>query len=414
MTESQPEPKDPGTAHILLVGMGSWDAGRLQEALGEAGYRVSEIDSVEEALTAGAEKRGDLMIVNMTPARLDQQELWDRCQADSAQICTPMVLLGGPQTGEKTLGSPDTALVHFVAKPFKIIDLLHHVRSLLHMKELHESLLERNRDLEKANRRLEELNKELLTRNRDLEQGMEMAHRLQQAMLPQHYPDVQNVGFCHAYTPADIIGGDLFQITPIGEDLAAVFISDVSGHGLRAALVTSAVKTLYEHVDFRNKTPGLVLAEMNNRIRDVLGEMAPQIYATAVLMFVDGKNRTIRVADAGHPCPLLISKGEMSVKPIMCEDNAGPALGFIKEPEYGTEEHKLSDGDIVLGFTDGVYEVRNAEGEYYGMERMRSLIEQNTRLIPRDLIQKILLETDDYLGTEERFDDVCLVAVEIR
>jgi len=271
---------------------------------------------------------------------------------------------------------------------------------------LHDDLLAKNEQLERVNQ-------ELMARNRELEQGMQMAHKLQQALLPQKYPHIKNISFCHTYSPADAIGGDFFQIIDLGQDRAALFLSDVSGHGVRAALVTSAVKTLLDSVSFEGRQPGEVLSDINNRFRTVLGHMAPQIFATGVLMVVDGANRTLSIASAGHPCPLLIRKADMTVTPLMDEDEGGPALGFLSNVSYDTAHLTLMEQDIVLGFTDGVYEVHNPANQYYGIDRMVALIRENVHLIPRDLIQKIISNTEAFMETHKRPDDICLVAIEV-
>ncbi len=287
------------------------------------------------------------------------------------------------------------------------------VRTLLRMKEWHERVAEQNRELLEVNARLDHTNQELMSRNRELEQSMEMAHRLQDAMLPQKYPRVANVSFSHMYSPADAVGGDIFHITGLEDGRAAIFIADVSGHGIRAALVTSIVKTVIDYIDLSDKTPADALKDFNSRFRSVLGPLTPQIYATAVLMMVDGTKRSIALANAGHPTPLLVSKERMTAEPIMGLDDSGPALGFLPDPQYPTYERELAVGDIVLSFTDGIYEVISEEGEMFGLDRLQSLVADNAHLIPRDLIQKMVTETEEFMNTPRRPDDVCIVAVEM-
>ena len=217
-----------------------------------------------------------------------------------------------------------------------------------------------------------------------------------------------------AGAPAEAIGGDVFQITGLDQNRAAVFIADVSGHGVRAALVSSIVKTVIDYIDLTNKTPTEVLKDFNSRFRSVLGPMTPQIYATGVIMIVDGSTRTLSAAIAGHPAPLLVSKSHMTAEPIMSVDDFGPALGFLSDPDYPTRERKLSAGDIILAFTDGIYEIMNAADEMYGLDRLQQFVADNAQLVPRDLIQRVIRETEAYLGTSKRPDDVCMVSVEVQ
>jgi sigma-B regulation protein RsbU (phosphoserine phosphatase) len=76
-------------------------------------------------------------------------------------------------------------------------------------------------------------------------------------------------------------------------------------------------------------------------------------------------------------------------------------------------ERHLSPGDIVLGFTDGVYEVMNNDDEMFGLERLKQLLEKTARMIPRDIIERVIRETDKFRGSRKRPDDVCMVAAEM-
>jgi sigma-B regulation protein RsbU (phosphoserine phosphatase) len=96
----------------------------------------------------------------------------------------------------------------------------------------------------------------------------------------------------------------------------------------------------------------------------------------------------------------------------MDPEETGIAIGFISNPDYVTFERRLQPGDIVLGFTDGTYEVRNEQGEMFGLNKLQQLVSQNVHLIPRDLIQKIITETDEFMASARRPDDLCMVSAE--
>ena len=401
-----------GPKRILAVGSRSAALQTLSSQLSGAGYEVVQSSGPAEAIERLRDGHPDLLVLDLKPKEIEESGLWELVRSDAELSGVPVIVLIGAKGQQGQAPLQDGGVVDFLSKSCRERELLRRVRLLLRFKELHDDQLERQEQVQAANRQLERVNMELGSRNRELEQGLAMAHKLQDALLPQQYPDVRNILFCHKYIPADMIGGDLFQVAEIGEDQAALFVSDVSGHGVRAALVTSAVKAMFDHVDFRHKTPGIILCELNDRFRRALGTMAPQIYATAFLLFIDGQQRRISTASAGHPCPLVIRRDEMQVVPAMSEDSGGPALGFLRDPTYESEEFQLSVGDIVLGFTDGVYDVQNPQGDFYGHDRMIALIERNARLIARDLIQKILTDTEDFMGSHRRPDDVCMVAVE--
>ena len=398
---------------ILVLDKNPEDLKRLHRHLEKEGYEVVEAAGSQVVLEHASSGTVDLLVLDAALPELDGMAFCESLHANPETAAIPVMVVTEPKGTADGRTAIHIGADDFITRPLEMAELLVRTRMLLRMKELHDALRAHNAKLQQVNEELARVNQELAARNREFEMGMEMARRLQEAMLPQQYPAVRNVYFCHLYMPADVVGGDLLQIAGMSKERAAIFLSDVSGHGIRAALVTSIVKTLFEHVDLEERTPSEVLRDMNSRLRSALGQLSPHIFATGFLVVVDGENRSLSIASAGHPCPLLISKSSMKCERTMSTDQIGPALGFFSDPEYTTVERKLSRGDIVLGFTDGVYEVLNEESEMFGLERLQQLVARNARLIPRDLIQRLITETDTFRGSRQRADDVCLVAVEM-
>ena len=398
---------------VLVVTDTPEDMHALQDQLGGHGYELEQTWGAEATVRKIEQDTPDIILLDMTNQESDGVELCRMLRGELKTEAIPVIVIAeqsGIEEGRQVL---DIGADGLICRPFEPIELLTRVRSLLRMRDLHDKIIEQNRELMDANALMDGVNKELMTRNRELEQGMAMAYRLQEALMPQHYPRVKNIGFSHKYTPAEVIGGDVFQISGLDENRAAIFIADVSGHGIRAAIVTSIVKTVIDYIDLPSKTPTEVLKDFNSRFRSVLGPMTPQIYVTGIYMVVDGESRTLSVACAGHPPPLHISKNQMTAEPVMTIDEGGPAIGFLADPDYPTVERQLAVGDIILGFTDGVYEVLDEQQEMYGLDRLKQLVADNARLVPRDLIQRIIVETEKFIGTTKRPDDVCIVSVEV-
>ncbi|MFO8008382.1 MAG: fused response regulator/phosphatase [Candidatus Brocadiia bacterium] len=397
---------------ILVVTNTPEDVQALRDQLGGEGYRLQQSSDAQHALRRVVDEQPDLVLLDIGAADVEGVEFCRALRSRPETEAIPVIVIArdGEQAPQTVL---DIGADGYIERPFHSAELLSRIRTLLRLKELHDKVAQQNTQLLEVNARLDRLNQELMARNRELEQGIQMAHRLQEALLPQQYPRVNNISFSHKYSPSEVIGGDVFQIKGLDDGRAAIFIADVSGHGVRAALVTSIVKTVIDYIDLQDKTAGEALTDFNSRFRSVLGPMTPQIYATGVLIMVDGENRRLHVADAGHPCPLLVSKEHMSAAPLMDMEQTGPALGFVPDPHYPVTEHDLSVGDIVLAFTDGIYEVVSEEFEMYGLDRLQKLVADNAHLIPRDLIQRIVTETDEFMGSTKRPDDVCLIALEV-
>jgi sigma-B regulation protein RsbU (phosphoserine phosphatase) len=394
---------------ILVVDSNPDDLSKLHRYLESNGYAVDEAGDCAEAAERVADGSVDLVVLDASAENEEHRDICSLLHSNRGTESVPIIAVVGSEEEEESGGQEalEVGADDFVDRPLRRTDVLVRTRMLLRYKKAHD-------DLRHLYEELSERNQELLQRNQELEQGMEMAHRLQETLLPQQYPKVENVSFNHLYTPADVIGGDIFQIAGLPDDRAVLFLSDVSGHGIRAALVTSILKAVFEHIYLEDKNATQILQDLNSRFRNIMGGLSPHIFATGFLLLVDGKKRSVTVASAGHVCPLLISKDDMSCQPLADGDQTGPALGFFHSPDFPAVEKQLHTGDILLGFTDGVYEVMNDEDEMYGLERLSRLIARNARLIPRDLIEKVVRKTEEWRGTRKRPDDVCLVSVEIQ
>src|SRR6266567_7441605 len=130
---------------------------------------------------------------------------------------------------------------------------------------------------------------ELRSRNAQLEADINMAREIQEIFLPQQYPNFPHsvaseqsaLRFSHRYLPAAVVGGDFFNVFPITDTTAGVFICDVMGHGMRAALVTAIMRGLLEELMPLAADPGRFLAEINRSLRAILRRTREPFLATA-------------------------------------------------------------------------------------------------------------------------------------
>ena len=136
---------------------------------------------------------------------------------------------------------------------------------------------------------------ELRARNAQLQTDLNLAREIQEAFLPHTYP-VFPVGipaaqsalrFCHRYLPTTVLGGDFFDVFPVAENKVGLLISDVMGHGVRAALITAILRALAEELEAVAGNPGLFLTEINRRMLGILRQSRTPMFATACYFVVD-------------------------------------------------------------------------------------------------------------------------------
>jgi phosphoserine phosphatase RsbU/P len=269
--------------------------------------------------------------------------------------------------------------------------------------------------------RLQVTTAELEAKNAQLEADLRMAREIQLALLPRDYPTLSYYGssgysaltFAHCYRPAEAVGGDFFDIFPLSPTRAGIFICDVMGHGLRAALVTAIIRTLLEELRPMMQNPGRFLSALNLQLRAILERVDEPFIATAFYLTVDTATKETQFANAGHPAPVRVRRNERSVEQILPEDGKpGPGLGLFDGVNFSTSHSVFEQNDCILLFTDGLYEVESPDGEQFGLDALISSLKSHAELPAEKLFNALLAEACEFSQKQEFDDDVCIVAVE--
>lgn len=271
-------------------------------------------------------------------------------------------------------------------------------------------------------RELEERDRVIHRKNEQMETDLRMARELQQALMPNAYPSFSagpseeqtNLRFYHRYLPASMMSGDFFHIARLSDDSAGVCICDVMGHGVRAALITAMLRALIETHAVDAADPGRFLTELNNEFTRILKQTGTLVFATVLYCVINIRERDARFARAGHPAPLHVRRTAGEVGAVASgEGSNGPAMGLIPNAQYKTTEAKLSPGDFLLFFTDGVVEVEDKEGRDFGIEGLRESIRSNLDQPAESLLESLISDVYNFAGSTVLTDDACLVVAEL-
>jgi sigma-B regulation protein RsbU (phosphoserine phosphatase) len=262
---------------------------------------------------------------------------------------------------------------------------------------------------------------ELRRKNEIMEEDLKMAREIQQAILPQQYPSFPLGGppqqsvlhFCHSYLPTGQVGGDFFNVLPLAKTKAGLFICDVMGHGVRSALVTAMVRALVEELRPVAADPGQMLTRINCDLRAILQQTGTLLFTTAFYLVADLEARQVLYSNAGHPKPFLIHRNCGTVEVLGNDDGkARPALGLFQQSVYPTARHPMAAGDIVMLFTDGLYEVEGPDNQQFSPEQLLEAVQKHAHLHCEELFSAVLREVQQFSATHQFADDVCLVGME--
>jgi len=336
----------------------------------------------------------------------------------------PFLIISGAVGEETAVELLKAGATDFVLKDrlLRLVPAVHRalreVQERLLLEKAQAELSSCNTDLEQ---RVRDRTSELSEKNKIMEEDLRMAHELQLALLPNRFPTLPRgcreaesaVRICSLYRASHSVGGDCFNVTRLSDSVLSVFICDVMGHGVRAALVTSMLRTLEEQLGDKASDPGLLLREMNRVHCHIFEASETLVFASACSLTVDVSKGTLTFANAGHPSPLLVHRREHRVEVLNLPESRGPALGIFPEATYQSHTQKIEPDDFIFLFTDGLFEVENASAELFSEERLREAVEQHAELPPEPLVQAVLHDVESFTGGSAFTDDLCVVGVHI-
>lgn len=452
-------------SQILVVEDSPTQALQLRHVLQTSGYRVAVAGDGRQALEALRTVRPDLVVSDIVMPGMDGYELCRSIKASPEWRDIPVVLLTCLSDPHDVVRGLQAGADAFATKPYKDESLVRRVRDILanrsprsarpaadeepgvvfggHRYALtgrsrrivefllytYEDAVEKNLDLidardalARSNHELEEYAEQLRQRSEQVEEELRMARGIQQAFLPRRFPSFPSnrtaesscLGFSHIYQPSATLGGDFFDVFPLSDAQAGVFICDVIGHGVRAALVTAIIRGLVEDLAPVAADPGRFLTDLNRGLAGVFTQSDDVVFASSAYGVLDVTSGVLRYANAGHPHPFRVRPVTGDVDRLHgTPASQGPALGLFGDSTYATTCDTISAGDMLVFYTDGLFEAQGPGQQEYGQERMEATLRRSSRLPRQQILDRLLDDVHGFTENAPLEDDVCVIAAEL-
>ncbi len=199
------------------------------------------------------------------------------------------------------------------------------------------------------------------------------------------------------------MGGDFYDFLYFDDGRLGIVIGDVTDKGVPAALVMATTRTLLRAAAERLASPGQVLQRVNDLLHP---DIPPRMFVTCLLAVLDPENGRIIYANAGHDVPYHHTSGE--VEELRA---TGMPLGLMPGMTYEEKETRLSPGDSVLFYSDGLVEAHAPDREMFGFPRLKEMVDDHPG--GEDLVSYLLDELVSFTGADwEQEDDVTLVVLQ--
>jgi phosphoserine phosphatase RsbU/P len=235
-----------------------------------------------------------------------------------------------------------------------------------------------------------------------LRQDLLVAEQIQRSFLPRQLPQVDGLEFVTEYRPAFSVGGDFYDVFWLAYDRIGLFIGDVSGKGVSAALLMARISSDLRLAAMAEPDPARVLAHVN---RIVLERRQPDIFVTGVYATLDVATHRVTIANAGHLPPLVRRRAEGALERV---EGGGTGIGIFDDAEYEAVEVALAPGDVIVFCTDGVPEAVNLSGVQFGFERLEASVATGS---PRavEVAARLLDDLRAHVAEAPQSDDLTLL-----
>lgn len=238
-----------------------------------------------------------------------------------------------------------------------------------------------------------------------MERDLTSARRLQSALLPAVPGKEYGLDIAARVVSSRELCGDLYDFLPHGSGELDIALGDVSGKGSAAALYGAAGVGILRSLSPQRLAPAKALQKLNQIIceRRIEGR-----FMTMCFMSWYPADRVLRVANAGQEQPLIFQAGKCEKIPLV-----GFPVGMFDDSTYDELQLALSPGDALVLYSDGVTDVQDAAGQFYGWQRLRDVILSHGGLSAAELADFLLADVDEFSGGAHPFDDRTLVVLKV-
>jgi len=368
---------------------------------------IREVDRLEKALVAleEAPERFEAVLIGGSAPSDVVLDACRRIRAASA-TATPPVILALPQLEAGDLQRMfDAGAADWVAKPLRRAELVARVRAAVQLTRETRARMAREAEIEARNR---ELNSVLAIVRADLS----AAARMQEALLPRPEDVPPGMQLEWRLQQSAQIGGDLVGIAQSPSHHAAVWMADVAGHGVAAALGSFAVQ--------RRLTAGEggLMCDPNGRARaphEVCAALSAELlaagdalrYLTLCYLLVDPSRRCVRVVQAGHPPLIVVDAGRARFF-----EPGDPPVGLIETAAWTSHELHVRSGTRLFVYSDGLPDSRSPDGTRFGQAGVLAAVAEAAALPASELIERVLHRARDHAGGRAFDDDLSLLVAD--
>ncbi|MDM8522679.1 SpoIIE family protein phosphatase [Desulfococcaceae bacterium HSG8] len=234
---------------------------------------------------------------------------------------------------------------------------------------------------------------------------MSRAKEIYDLIVKPQLPMIKGLRINVKCLPAENVGGDVVEFLKISEKCLLIFLADVTGHGIPAAMTANTAKTLFREIAETYTNPAMICRHLNDIVSRIT---LPDDIIASFCAQIDLEAMTLTYCLCGIPAPIILRNHEN-----ICLEPTGFPLGAFHDAVYEDVTLSLSEDDLLVAFTDGITEVRSEKGEIFGLNGVKQSIGKEKHDIS-SLVECIKESAEDFQQKHSCFqDDVIILAVSL-
>jgi sigma-B regulation protein RsbU (phosphoserine phosphatase) len=377
---------DPPKADILIVDDTPANLRLLSKMLVEQGYQVRPVPDGPLALAATRAEPPDLILLDIRMPGMSGYQVCEHLKTDARTRDIPVIFISALDATQDKVKAFTAGGVDYVTKPFQVEEVLARVETHLAMRRLRKQLQEANEKMERE---------------------LALAGEVQASFLPRELPTIPGWQVAVTLKPSRETSGDFYDFNLLPNGRLGILVADVVDKGAGAALFMALSWTLIRTYAAEYPTqPELVLSAVNHRI---LADTHADQFVTAFYGILDPATGVLVYCNAGH-CPSYLVSAQANNE-VRALHRTGMALGVVQDVTWAQEYVQLVSGDVLVLYTDGVTEARNAQGAFFGEDRLIESVRADLGHSAQDIQDAIMADIRTFANDAPQSDDIALAVI---
>ena len=388
---------------ILIVDDQESNARLLKDILEREGYMICLARDGQEGVEAARNVLPDLILLDILMPKKDGFQVCTELRQDPGIDPVPIIFLSGKTDPVMIVKGLDAGGNDYIAKPFNKSEVLARIRTQLKTYQLRQRLNAANADLKRKQHRIDE--------------DLQAAEIIQRSLLPLQHPEIDFGILSWSFAPCEKVGGDIFNFFQLDEEHWALYMLDVSGHGVPSSMISVSVsqllhpqtgllikKSTSEAPFYQLVPPSELLSELDRLYPfERFGKFFTMSY-----VICNCRSGELSYSSAGHPPPVILRQdGEREIL-----DKGGPIIGLGGVLPYEEGRSRLGPGDRLYLYTDGIFEKRYQQDGVTEIDGLYTLLAQMNTTPLSETVETVFRAALDNGNADHPHDDVSILGFE--